>query len=82
MREAINEKLNALRKNNTPEVTDLPEERSIVGRKWIFTVKCKTAGGGGAGRGEAEGGGREQFRNLKSGFALKVSPEKKGLIFP
>ncbi|PNX58753.1 tyrosine decarboxylase 1-like protein, partial [Trifolium pratense] len=36
--------MDALRKNNTWSITDLPHEKRAVGCKWVFTVKCKADG--------------------------------------
>ena len=41
---AIDEKMNAHRKNNTWEVTQLPVGKQPVDCKWIFTVKHKAGG--------------------------------------
>lgn len=35
------EEMNALKKNNTWSVIDLPIDKRTVGCKWVFTVKCK-----------------------------------------
>ena len=36
--------MNALRKNRTWELGDLPREKKIVGYNWVFTVKCRANG--------------------------------------
>lgn len=36
--------MRALMKNDTWELVDAPEEKKIVGCKWVFTVKCKLDG--------------------------------------
>ncbi|MCH80620.1 cysteine-rich RLK (receptor-like protein kinase) 8 [Trifolium medium] len=42
---AVKEEMDALRKNNTWSITDLPQEKKkAVGCKWVFTVKCKADG--------------------------------------
>ncbi|KAL3845297.1 hypothetical protein ACJIZ3_002700 [Penstemon smallii] len=41
---AMMEEMNALRKNNTWSVIDLPKNKKTVGSKWVFTVKCKADG--------------------------------------
>ncbi len=41
---AVLEEMKALHKNATWEVVDLPQEKKIVGCKWVFTVKCKSDG--------------------------------------
>lgn len=38
-KQAVNEELQALQQNNTWEITALPSRKTIVGCKWIFTVK-------------------------------------------
>ena len=38
------EKLNALNKNKTWKIVDLPEGKKTVGCKWVFTVKCRADG--------------------------------------
>ena len=41
---AVLEEMNALKKNGTWEVVELPRHKKIVGCKWVFTVKCKADG--------------------------------------
>ena len=41
---AIEEEINALRKNNTWEKCILPSDKKAVGRKWVFTIKCHVDG--------------------------------------
>jgi hypothetical protein len=41
---AVKEEMNALNKNNTWCITDLPYDKKAVGCKWVFTVKCKADG--------------------------------------
>ena len=36
--------MNALKKNGTWEVVDLPMEKKVVGCKWMFTIKSKADG--------------------------------------
>ena len=36
--------MNALKKNGTWEVVELPRDNKIVGCKWVSTVKCKADG--------------------------------------
>ncbi|RVW39635.1 Retrovirus-related Pol polyprotein from transposon RE1 [Vitis vinifera] len=38
------EEINALKKNGTWEVVDLPREKKVVGCKWVFTIKSKADG--------------------------------------
>ena len=38
-KEVILEKIRALEKNQTWEVLNLPKEKTIVGYKWVFTMK-------------------------------------------
>lgn len=38
------EEMNALKKNGTWEIVDLPKEKKTVGCKWVFTVKCNADG--------------------------------------
>ena len=40
----ILEEINALRKNSTGEVVDLPRKKKIVGCKWVSIVKCNGDG--------------------------------------
>ncbi|RVX10349.1 Retrovirus-related Pol polyprotein from transposon RE1 [Vitis vinifera] len=41
---AVFEEMNALKKNDTWEVVDLPREKKVVGCKWVFTIKSKADG--------------------------------------
>ena len=41
---AVLEEINALRKNGTWEVVELPKGKKTVGCKWVFTIKCKADG--------------------------------------
>ena len=41
---AVFEEMNALKKNGTWEVVDLPREKKVVGCKWVFTIKSKADG--------------------------------------
>ncbi|RVW31607.1 Retrovirus-related Pol polyprotein from transposon RE1 [Vitis vinifera] len=41
-KEAINEEIKALWKNNTWEVANLPKGKNTVGCKWVFTIKYKS----------------------------------------
>ena len=43
-REAMNEEMKALQKNSMWEVVDLPEEKILVGCRWVFTIKYKVDG--------------------------------------
>ena len=43
-KEAVFEKVKALEKNGTRELVDLPRGKTIVGCKWVFTVKYKSDG--------------------------------------
>lgn len=36
--------MNALRKNGTWQIIDLPKDNKTVGRKWVFTVECNADG--------------------------------------
>ena len=38
------EEINALKRNGTWEIVELPEGKKTVGRKWVFTIKCKADG--------------------------------------
>ena len=40
-KEAINEEMKALYKNETWDNVDLLEEKKSVGHKWVFTIKYK-----------------------------------------
>lgn len=37
---AVMEEMNALEKNGTWELVNLPRNKKTVGCKWVFTVKC------------------------------------------
>jgi len=41
---AVLEEMNALKKNGTWEIVNLPREKKTVGCKWVFTVKCRADG--------------------------------------
>lgn len=41
---AVMEEMNALEKNGTWELVNLPKEKKTVGFKWVFMVKCKANG--------------------------------------
>ncbi|KAH9697911.1 retrovirus-related pol polyprotein from transposon RE1 [Citrus sinensis] len=41
---AVLEEMNALKKNGTWEIVDLPKEKKTVGCKWVFTLKCNADG--------------------------------------
>ena len=41
---AVFEEMNAIKKNGTWEIMVLPEEKKIVGCKWVFTIKYKADG--------------------------------------
>ncbi|CAN1150187.1 Copia protein [Linum perenne] len=41
---AVNEEMHALITNQTWKVVDLPAGKSVVGCKWVFTIKCKADG--------------------------------------
>ncbi|KAH9735112.1 hypothetical protein KPL71_017633 [Citrus sinensis] len=43
-KEAMNEEMNSLQKNSTWEVVDLPEGKTPVGCRWVFTIKYKADG--------------------------------------
>ena len=43
-RKAMEEEIDALRKNETWEKCILPKEKKIVGCKWVYTVKYKADG--------------------------------------
>ena len=40
----VQEEMNALLKNRTWEIVDLPKEKKTMGCKWVFTIKCKPDG--------------------------------------
>ncbi|GJV98148.1 ribonuclease H-like domain-containing protein [Tanacetum coccineum] len=42
--DAMNAKIEALKKNNTWEITELPANRKAIGYKWIFKIKYKASG--------------------------------------
>lgn len=41
---AVKEEMDALNKNNTWSIIDLPQDKNAVGCKWVFIVKCKADG--------------------------------------
>ncbi|XP_020577275.1 uncharacterized protein LOC110022585 [Phalaenopsis equestris] len=41
---AVMEEINALKRNNTWTVIDLPKDKKTVGCKWVFTVKFNADG--------------------------------------
>ncbi|KAL5577658.1 hypothetical protein UlMin_019357 [Ulmus minor] len=43
-RQAMQVEMEALEKNRTWEIVDLPKEKKLVGCKWVFTVKYKADG--------------------------------------
>jgi len=43
-KKAVNEEVNALLKNGTREITDLPHGKNVIGCKWIFNVRTKADG--------------------------------------
>jgi hypothetical protein len=43
-REAMNEEMKSLKKNNTWELVDCPPGKKIVGCRWVYTVKYKADG--------------------------------------
>lgn len=43
-REAVFEELKALKKNDTWDLTPLPEGKRSVGSKWVFTIKYHADG--------------------------------------
>ena len=43
-RTTILEEINALKKNETWELVELPKGKKTVGCKWVFTIKCKVDG--------------------------------------
>ena len=42
--QAMNEELDALHKNNTWDMVDLPPSQSIVGYRWVYKIKTKADG--------------------------------------
>ena len=42
--QAMNEELDALHKNNTWDVGDLPPGQSVVGCRWVYKIKTKADG--------------------------------------
>ncbi|KAL5753906.1 hypothetical protein ACOSP7_022126 [Xanthoceras sorbifolium] len=43
-RQAINEELDALHKNHTWDVVDLPSGQSVIGCRWVYKIKTKVDG--------------------------------------
>ena len=43
-KQAVMEEMEALKKNGTWEVVDLPKEKRLVGCKWLFTIKYNSDG--------------------------------------
>ncbi|GJR45382.1 putative reverse transcriptase domain-containing protein [Tanacetum coccineum] len=42
--EAMNEEIDALYRNCTWTIVDLPKGRNAIGNKWIYKIKCKASG--------------------------------------
>ena len=42
--QAMNEELDALHKNNTWDMVDLPPGQSVVGCRWVYKIKTKADG--------------------------------------
>ena len=42
--QAMNEELDALHKNNTWDMDDLPPSQSVVGCRWVYKIKTKADG--------------------------------------
>ncbi|GKD60875.1 ribonuclease H-like domain-containing protein, partial [Tanacetum coccineum] len=42
--DAMNDKIDALLRNDTWEIVDLPMDRKAIGSKWIFKIKFKSSG--------------------------------------
>nr|GEV58451.1 ribonuclease H-like domain-containing protein [Tanacetum cinerariifolium] len=42
--EAMNKEIDALYRNNTWEITDLPKDRKSIGGKWVYKIKYKSNG--------------------------------------
>ena len=40
----VQEEMNALLKNRTWDIIDLPKEKKTMGCKWVFTIKCNPDG--------------------------------------
>ena len=38
-KKAMDEEINALKENNTYKLTPLPENRSVVGGRWVYAIK-------------------------------------------
>ena len=43
-KEAMQEEMDSMSKNQVWELVDLPPGRKAIGNKWIFKVKCKADG--------------------------------------
>ena len=43
-KEAMHEEMKALLQNNTWEIVDLPKGKTLVGCRWVFSLKCKLDG--------------------------------------
>ena len=41
---AVLEEMNALKKNGTWDIVDLPKEKKTVGCQWVFSLKCNADG--------------------------------------
>ncbi|GJR49659.1 ribonuclease H-like domain-containing protein [Tanacetum coccineum] len=42
--DAMNQEMNALLRNDTWDIVDLPKDRKAIGSKWIFKIKFKSSG--------------------------------------
>ena len=67
---AVMEELNALEKNGTWNLVNLPKGQKLVGCKWVFTVKFNADGS--VERRKSKVGGKRVYTNLWSGLSGNI----------
>nr|GEV19626.1 DNA-directed DNA polymerase [Tanacetum cinerariifolium] len=63
---AMNEEMDALYRNNTWEITNLPKDRKYIGRKWVYKIKYKSNG---------------EIERYKARYVVKGYNQKEGINF-
>ncbi|GKB48669.1 ribonuclease H-like domain-containing protein [Tanacetum coccineum] len=80
--DAMNQKMNALHRNGSWEIVDLPEGRKAIGSKWIYKIKYRSSGEidiykarlVAQGFGQKEG--NKVYKLKKSLYGLKQAPKQ------